>query len=149
MSFDYSKPIALGADHAGYAYKDALGQYLQEKGYTIKDFGTHGPDSVDYPDFGHAVANAVQKGEVACGILFCGSGVGVCMAANRHEGVRAAICWENEIARLSRQHNNANVICMPARFIALEYAKQLTDTFLSTEFEGGRHQRRVDKISCS
>ena len=148
MSFDFSKPVALGADHAGYAYKDALVKHLKEKGYTVKDFGTNGPDSVDYPDFAHQVARAVDQGEAAMGILFCGSAVGVSVVANKHAGVRAALCWDNEIARLSRMHNNANVICMPARFVALEYARQMTDTFMNTAFEGGRHQGRVDKIAC-
>jgi ribose 5-phosphate isomerase B len=138
--------IAIGADHAGFDYKEMLKVYLND--YELKDFGTFGPESSDYPDFAHPVANAVEKGEFDFGILVCGSANGVAITANKHQHIRAAICWENEIAELARKHNNANIVCIPARFISPEVAKEITTTFLTTNFEGGRHQNRVDKISC-
>ena len=147
--FDFSKPIAVGADHAGYEYKTVIISLLQNKGLEIIDFGTNSKDSVDYPDFAHPVATAVENGEAGCGVLICGSANGVAITANKHQEIRAAICWQPEIARLARQHNDANIICIPARFVALEYAKQMIEIFMSTAFEGGRHQTRVDKISCS
>lgn len=146
--FDFSKPIAVGADHAGFDYKTAIINFLQEKGLAIKDFGTYSADSADYPDFAHPVASAVETGEVAFGILVCGSANGVAITANKHQGVRAAICWLKEIASLARQHNNANIICIPARFISPDEANGMVDTFLTTAFEGGRHQTRVGKIAC-
>lgn len=149
MVFDAALPIAIGADHAGVAYKDAVVEMLQQKGFTVKDFGTHGTGSVDYPDFAHPTAEAVEKGECSFGILFCGSANGVAIAANKHQGVRASLCWDNEVARLVRLHNDANIICMPARFVALPYAMQMLETFMNTAFEGGRHATRVGKISCS
>ena len=138
--------IALGADHAGFAYKQILLVHLSQN--ELKDFGTYSTDSVDYPDFAHPVALAVESGEYDLGILICGSANGVAMAANKHQGVRAAICWTVELAVLARTHNNANVLCLPARFISEADAQAITDTFLQTEFEGGRHANRVDKISC-
>lgn len=139
--------IGIGADHAGYEYKTELIEYLKGQGYEVKDFGTHTSDSVDYPDYVHPLATEIENGDLALGILICGSANGVCITANKHQGVRAAIAWENEIAALARQHNDANVVCIPARFVAFELAKAITDTFLTTDFEGGRHQRRVDKIA--
>lgn len=140
--------IAIGGDHAGYEYKGELIQVLRNNGHEVKDFGTYGPDSVDYPDFAHPVASAVELKEYDTGILICGSANGVAITANKHQGIRAAICWNEELAALARQHNNANVLCLPARFISLEDAKLITDTYLNTDFEGGRHSRRVGKISC-
>ena len=140
--------IAIGSDHAGFEYKEILKTWLAAAGYTVKDFGTHSLDSVDYPDFAHPVANAVEKNEFDLGILLCGSANGVAITANKHQGIRAALCWTDEIASLARQHNNANVVCIPARFISEEVAKKITETFLNTPFEGGRHANRVGKISC-
>ncbi|MCG9899175.1 MAG: ribose 5-phosphate isomerase B [Hydrotalea sp.] len=148
-TFNQQLPIAIGADHAGVEYKQAIVEYLKEKGWQVLDFGTHGIASVDYPDFAHPVAQAVEEGKAACGILLCGSANGVNITANKHAGIRAALCWQNDIAALARQHNNANVISIPARFVALALAYQMIDTFLSTPFEGGRHENRVQKISCS
>lgn len=139
--------IAIGADHAGFEYKELLKTYLAE-GYEIKDFGTYSSDSVDYPDFAHPVASAVENGEFDFGVLVCGSANGVAITANKHQHIRAAICWQNELASLARQHNNANIICIPARFVSTDLAKEMVDTFLSTDFEGGRHENRVNKISC-
>lgn len=147
-TFDLSKPIAIGSDHAGFEYKEATKKWLTEKGYTVKDLGTYSLDSVDYPDFAHPVASMVENGEAAIGILYCGSANGVAIAANKHQGIRAGLVWDNEVAKLVRQHNDANVICMPARFIALPLALQILETFITTSFEGGRHQNRVNKISC-
>lgn len=149
MEFNPQLPVALGADHAGVEYKDAAVAWLREKGMPVLDLGTHGTASADYPDFAHATASAVEEGRAGFGILFCGSANGVAITANKHAGIRAALCWENEIARLSRLHNNANIICIPARFVALSYALQMISTFMETPFEGGRHQARVDKIACS
>lgn len=140
--------IALGGDHAGYEYKKEVVEMLNEMGYETKDFGPFNEDSVDYPDFVHPVAEGVENGEFDLGVLICGSGNGVSMAANKHQGVRAALCWQEDLAALARQHNDANIISLPARFVSLEDAKNMVKTFVSTEFEGGRHQRRVDKISC-
>jgi ribose 5-phosphate isomerase B len=142
------QPIAIGSDHAGYEYKTALVSFLEEKGFQVKDMGAYDSHSVDYPDFAHPVAYAVEKREVSAGILICGSGNGVAITANKHQGIRAALCWTPEIAKLARQHNNANVICLPARFVSVAEAKEMVEAFLCTEFEGGRHQNRVDKISC-
>lgn len=121
---------------------------MRAAGFEVTDFGTDSPDSVDYPDFAHPVASSVEQGKADRGVLICGSGQGVAITANKHQGIRAALCWEEELAALSRQHNNANVICLPARFVSLELAKKMVDIFLATEFEGGRHERRVGKISC-
>lgn len=146
--FDFSKPIAIGSDHAGYDYKMALAKWLREKGYQISDKGVDENKSVDYPDYAHPVADSVEKGETAFGILLCGSANGVCITANKHQGIRAGLSFETEVARLIRQHNDANVICIPARFVSLENAKQMIEIFISTPFEGGRHQARVNKIAC-
>jgi ribose 5-phosphate isomerase B len=140
--------IAIGSDHAGFEYKNQLVQFLEGEGFTIKDMGTYSTDSTDYPDFAHPVAYAVEKREVSLGILVCGSGNGVAITANKHQGIRAALCWLPELARLAREHNNANVLCLPSRFVGIEQAKEMADLFLRTSFEGGRHQNRVDKISC-
>jgi ribose 5-phosphate isomerase B len=138
--------IAIGADHAGFEYKEALRAFLKDA--EIKDFGTNSPDSVDYPDFAHPVASAVEHGAFDLGILICGSGNGIAITANKHQGIRAAICWNTELAELARKHNNANILCLPARFISVKEAQEITTTFLNTEFEGGRHATRVGKISC-
>ncbi|WPP53516.1 ribose 5-phosphate isomerase B [Catalinimonas niigatensis] len=140
--------IALGADHAGFHHKQIIKAHLEKLGFSVKDFGTDSPESVDYPDFAHPLAEAVGSGECKLGILVCGSGNGVAMTANKHPKVRAAICWNEELAALSRQHNNANVLCVPERFVSQELAVQMADIFLHTDFEGGRHGRRVSKISC-
>ncbi|WP_443944818.1 ribose 5-phosphate isomerase B [Pedobacter sp. AW1-32] len=138
--------IAIGADHAGFEYKEALIKHLVN--FEVKDFGPYSSDSVDYPDFAHPVASAVENGGFDYGILLCGSANGVAITANKHQHIRAGLCWENEVAALVRKHNNANILCIPARFVSEEQAKEITDTFLRTEFEGGRHQNRIDKISC-
>jgi ribose 5-phosphate isomerase B len=150
MQFDLSKPIAIGSDHAGFEYKSTLINYLRdEKGIALRDFGTYSDASVDYPDFAHPVANAVESKEYEWGILLCGSANGVAISANKHKDIRAAICWENEIAVLARMHNNANILCIPARFVSIEVAKQMVDTFVNTAFEGGRHANRVNKIAIA
>jgi ribose 5-phosphate isomerase B len=142
------KKIAIGADHAGFEYKNLIAEYLKGKGFEVTDFGTNAPDSVDYPDFAHPVAISVENTQADRGILVCGSGQGVCITANKHQGIRAALAWEPEIAKLSREHNNVNILCLPARFISQETALKCVDIFLETAFEGGRHGTRVDKISC-
>ncbi|HWC54116.1 MAG TPA: ribose 5-phosphate isomerase B [Chitinophagaceae bacterium] len=147
--FDLSKPIAIGSDHAGFDYKEDLISFLEGKGLPYHDYGTHSKDSVDYPDYAHPVALAVEKVEAAFGILICGSGNGVAITANKHQGVRAAICWGEELSKLAREHNDANIICIPARFVREGDAEKMVDIFMHTEFEGGRHQRRVEKISCA
>lgn len=138
--------IAIGADHAGFDYKVAIAKWLNAD--DLKDFGTYSPDSVDYPDFAHPVASAVESGEFDFGILICGSANGVAITANKHQGIRAAICWNEELASLARRHNNANIVCIPARFISIDEAEKIVKTFLQTDFEGGRHANRVDKIAC-
>jgi len=140
--------IALGGDHAGYNYKNNLIEELEEADFEPKDFGPMTSDSVDYPDFVHPVAEAVISGECDFGILICGSGNGVAMSANKHAGIRAALCWTEELAELARKHNNANILCIPARFIEYDLASDIAEIFLNTDFEGGRHQQRVDKIDC-
>ena len=140
--------IAIGGDHAGFDYKQRLIAYLENEGHKIKDFGPDISDSVDYPDHVHPLADAIEKEEATLGILICGSANGVAMAANKHAGIRAAICWNQDLAELARSHNDANVICIAARFLAYEYSQDIVKTFLETPFEGGRHQRRVDKIIC-
>ncbi|MBL7759820.1 MAG: ribose 5-phosphate isomerase B [Sediminibacterium sp.] len=147
--FDASKPIAIGCDHAGLEYKTALIKWLNDKEYAVTDFGTYSADSVDYPDFAHPTAAAVEKGEAAFGILLCGSANGVAITANKHQGIRAGLCWQNDVAQLIRQHNDANMICIPARFVALPLAIQMLETFMNTPFEGGRHATRVGKIACN
>ena len=147
-TFDISKPIAIGSDHAGYELKEKLKSFLSAKNFACKDFGTHNNNSVDYPDYAHPVATSVENNEVSFGILICGSANGVAITANKHQGVRAALCWTTEIAKLARQHNDANIICLPARFITEANAEAMVSVFIETAFEGGRHQNRVDKISC-
>ena len=142
------KKLAIACDHAGFEYKEFLKSQLKDQ-YEITDYGTHSLDSVDYPDFVHPAASSVENGENEFGILICGSGQGVQLTANKHEKVRCALCWMPDLAALSRQHNNCNMIALPARFIAKELALEIVQTFLSTDFEGGRHQNRVAKIACS
>lgn len=142
-----SATIAIGSDHAGYTCKEELKAWLIQNGFEVRDAGPASADSVDYPDFAHPVAHSVECGEATKGILICGSGNGVCMTANKHVGIRAALCWTDELAALSRQHNDANVLCIPARFVSQETAVSMTRTFLTTDFEGGRHIRRVEKIA--
>lgn len=139
--------IGMAADHAGYELKEALKPMLKEMGYEIKDFGTHSTESMDYPDVAHPLALAVESGEVAFGIAMCGSGNGISMTLNKHQKIRAALCWTPELASLAKQHNNANVLTLPARFISVELAKEIVKAYLNATFEGGRHQRRIDKIS--
>ncbi len=140
--------ISIGNDHAGPDYKKAIVQYLESKGHEVTNYGTDTIDSVDYPDFGHAVAKDVVEGKADFGIVICGSGNGIAMTVNKHAKVRAALCWIKEIAALARQHNDANIISIPARYTSIQQAIEMVDTFLNTEFEGGRHQTRVNKISC-
>lgn len=138
--------IAFASDHAGFSLKQHLINLVEAKGYEPVDFGTFSEESCDYPDFAHKAAAAVEKGECALGICMCGSGNGIQMTLNKHQGIRAALCWLPEIASLARQHNNANILVLPARFISKEEAEKIVDAYLSAEFEGGRHQRRIDKI---
>jgi len=138
--------VGLASDHAGYALKQFVKKYLEEKGYEYKDYGTYTEESCDYSDFGHALAEGIEKGEVFPGIAICGSGEGINMTLNKHQSIRAGLCWIPEIAHLIRQHNNANVLVMPGRFIDEEMARKIMDEYFSTEFEGGRHQKRIDKI---
>jgi ribose 5-phosphate isomerase B len=138
--------ISIGNDHAGPDYKKAIVEQLEAKGITVHNYGTDTPDSVDYPDFVHPVAKDVNDGKVNFGILICGTANGVAMTANKYQNVRAGVCWINEITELARQHNNANILCIPARFTSIPQALKMVDTFLNTEFEGGRHERRVNKI---
>lgn len=145
---DLTKPVAIGADHAGFEYKTVLKDLLQNKGLKVKDFGTNSSDSVDYPDFAHPVASAVENGEAGWGILICGSANGVAITANKHQNIRAAIAWQTEIARLARQHNNANILCIPSRFVSTPAAEEMVNVFINTAFEGGRHENRVSKIAC-
>lgn len=140
------KPIALASDHAGFELKAIVEGYLEARGIAYKDFGTESAESCDYPDFAHPAALAVESGECSMGIAMCGTGNGIAMTLNKHQGIRAALCWNKEIAALARQHNDANVLVMPARFIDAVTALAIVDTFLDTPFEGGRHQRRIDKI---
>ena len=147
--FNLSLPIAIGCDHAGFIYKEDIISFLEGKGLSFKDFGTHSLDSVDYPDFAHPVAEAVANKEAAFGILLCGSGNGVAITANKHQTIRAAICWEEELAELARKHNDANIICIPARFVSEGLTEKMVNIFLSTAFDGGRHEGRVKKIACS
>ena len=138
--------IALASDHAGYNLKLKVIEHLQKQGAATKDFGCFSTESCDYPDFAHPMATAVENGEFDFGITICSTGNGICMTANKHQGIRAALCWDEPIARLARQHNNANVLGLPANFITEELALKMVDIFFSTEFEGGRHERRVNKI---
>ncbi len=146
--FDTTKPIAIGADHAGFEYKEAIKIWLIKQGFTVKDFGTDSLVSVDYPDFAHPTALSVENGEAAFGILFCGSANGVGITANKHQHIRAGLAWQNDVAKLIRRHNDANIICIPARFVALPLVEEMIENFIITPFEGGRHSRRVDKMAC-
>lgn len=143
-----SRTIAIGGDHAGYEYKKKLVEILTTEGYGVKDFGPYSGDSVDYPDYVHPLCEAIEAGKINSGIVICGSGNGVAITANKHQGIRAAICWNEELASLSRQHNDANLLALPARFISFELAEKMVRIFLSTDFGGGRHQTRVNKIAC-
>ena len=140
--------IYIGNDHAGYDLKEDIKTWIKEQGIDVEDMGSYSDESVDYPDFAHEVAHRVEGDRGSLGVLICGSGNGVAMAANKHAGIRAALAWQPDIASLARQHNNANVLCLPARFISSETAKEIVESFLQAEFEGGRHERRVNKISC-
>ncbi len=140
--------IALGGDHAGFEYKKEIIALLESKGVSIKDFGPYCTDSCDYPDFVHPVAEAVESDDFDLGVIICGSGNGIAMTVNKHQGIRCAVAWDSELAELARLHNDANIVSIPARFVSLEQAKKITEVFLKSDFEGGRHQRRVDKISC-
>ncbi|MCM1347809.1 MAG: ribose 5-phosphate isomerase B [Firmicutes bacterium] len=138
--------LAICSDHAGYELKQQVIEYLNSKGIATDDFGTHSDASCDYPDFAHPCAEAVESGRDYPGIAMCGTGNGIAMTLNKHQGIRAALCWEPELARLARAHNDANILVMPARFIDFDMAKAIVDTFLATDFEGGRHERRIQKI---
>lgn len=142
------KVIGLASDHAGYPLKEQVKEWLTSMGYEYKDFGTNSTDSCNYPEFGHALAQAVESGECPVGIAICGTGNGINMSVNHHKGIRGALCWMPEIAALARQHNDANILVMPGRFISEAAAKECVETFLGTEFEGGRHQARIDAIPC-
>ena len=143
------KKIGIACDHAGYEMKEFLVGYLGAQGYEVLDFGTDSPESVDYPDFAHPLAEAVESGELPLGVALCGTGEGMSMTLNKHQGIRAGLAWAPEIGALIRQHNNANVLVLPARFITNDEAVNILDTFLATEFEGGRHQRRIDKMAVA
>lgn len=140
--------IAIGADHAGFELKEKLKEWLQQNSFEVKDFGTHSSASSDYPDFAHPVADAVEQKQFDLGLLICGSANGVAITANKHQGIRAAICWNEELATLARQHNDANILCLGARFTEPELAKKILDRFITASFEGGRHERRVKKMAC-
>lgn len=140
--------IAIGNDHAGTEYKFEIVKYLESKGHTVLNFGTDTNDSMDYPDAIHPTATAVEDGKATFGIILCGSGNGAQMTANKHQGIRAALCWNNELVVLTRQHNNSNILTIPARFVSIQQALGFVELFLNTPFEGGRHSNRVDKISC-
>ena len=144
-----NKTIAIGADHAGFPYKNTIITFLKSEGYDVLDMGTDSDSSVDYPDFIHPVAESIECGDAATGIIMCGSGNGVAMTANKHQNIRAAISWNEELATLARQHNNANVLAIPVRFVSEEIALNMVKQFLNTPFEGGRHERRVNKIQVS
>lgn len=146
--FNKKMPLVMGADHAGFRYKAQLKKMLELEGWEVEDKGAFGEDSVDYPDFVHPVAEQVAGGKAAAGVVICGSGNGVCMTVNKHKGIRGALCWNEELAVLARQHNNANVLCIPARFVEAEMAERMVKLFLETAFEGGRHQKRVGKIEA-
>lgn len=140
--------VGMACDHAGFELKEYIKQVLEGKGYSVEDFGTHSSESMDYPDTAHPLAQAVEAGDVDFGVAMCGSGNGITMTLNKHQGVRAALCWDPEIASLAKRHNNANILSMPARFISKEEAVAILEAYLNAEFEGGRHQRRIDKIPC-
>lgn len=146
MTLNLTLPIAIGADHAGFEYKQLIIQALNKQGLIVNDFGCYTTSSVDYPDYAHPVAQAVTAGQCGYGILLCGSANGVAITANKHPSIRAALCWQVDVALLARQHNNANIICIPARYVSIQVALDMVSTFASTAFEGGRHQTRVNKI---
>jgi ribose 5-phosphate isomerase B len=146
--FDKSKTLAIGCDQGGYTLKEFLKIKLAESGYSVRDFGSYSADSIDYPDMAHPVASAVNNGQFPMALLICGSGNGVCMTANKYAGIRAALCWNTEIARLARLHNDANILCLPGRFISESEALTALMVFLTTDFEGGRHKTRIGKIPC-
>lgn len=146
MNSDDVPPVAICSDHAGYELKEFLLDWLSAKNIKFTNFGTYSPDSCDYADFAHPLAEAIEDGEASMGIAICGSGQGVCMTVNKHQEIRGALCWTPETAKLSRQHNNANVCCLPARFVSKEDAIQIVEIFFNTPFDGGRHQTRIDKI---
>lgn len=145
-NIEMKREIAIASDHAGYEMKLDIIKYLEEKGYMINDLGTDSKNDTDYPDFGHPLANAVESGTAEVGISLCGSGNGINMVTNKHQGIRGALCWNNEIAWLARSHNDANICSLPARFIDQEQAKEIVSIFLETSFEGGRHHKRIEKI---
>ena len=140
--------LGIAADHAGYELKNTLIEYLNGLGYEVKDFGTHSAESMDYPDVAHPLAEEVESGKLEKGIAICGSGNGISMTLNKHQGIRAALCWNTELAALARQHTDANILSLPARFIDTDTAKAIMKAYLESDFEGGRHQRRVEKIAC-
>jgi ribose 5-phosphate isomerase B len=140
--------IGVACDHAGFEYKEKLKEFLSSKGNKISDYGCYSLESVDYPDFAHKLAKSIEKGENKLGIQFCGTGNGINMSANKHQGIRAALCWNSYIAEQARLHNNANVLTMPARHLGWEEVEKIVERFLNTEFEGGRHETRVNKIAC-
>lgn len=140
--------VAIGCDHAGFELKEILKKYIQERHIEVEDFGTNSSESVDYADYAHPLANSVEKGENQIGFTICGSGNGINMTINKHQGIRGALCWIPEISRLARLHNDANICSLPGRFVTEEVAKEIVDLFLITEFEGGRHLNRINKISC-
>ena len=142
------KKIGIACDHAGFQMKELLVGYLSTKGYDVVDFGCHSEESIDYPDFGHPLAEAIENGELEQGVGLCGSGEGMAMPLNKHQGIRAGLCWNTDVAALTRQHNDANVVVLPARFISNDEAIAIVNTFLNSDFEGGRHQGRVEKIAC-
>lgn len=144
-----SQIIPIGCDHAGFEMKQEIMKHLTAKGYEMEDFGCYSTESIDYPDFGHPVASKVEQNGGMLGIIICGSGNGINMTANKHAGIRSALCWKPELASLARQHNDANIIALPARFVSIKEAIEMVDVFLTTEFEGGRHANRVNKIACS
>jgi ribose 5-phosphate isomerase B len=146
--FNLELPIALGSDHAGFEYKEKMISFLEGKGLRFTDHGAHNTNSVDYPDFAHPVAKDVAEGRAAFGVLICGSGNGVAITANKHANIRAALCWGEELAQLARLHNDANILCIPARFVSEDLAEKMLAVFMTTAFEGGRHQKRVNKIGC-
>jgi ribose 5-phosphate isomerase B len=146
---DKNTVIPIGADHAGHELKQDIIEHFSKFGYSFNDYGCHSTESIDYPDFGHPVANHVQNNPDTLGIVICGSGNGINMTVNKHQGIRSALCWNKELAELARQHNNANIIALPARFVNRLNAFQMVEAFLTTDFEGGRHETRVNKIACT
>jgi len=139
-------PLAIASDHAGYQMKLSIIKYLEEKGYEVKDFGTDSTDAVNYPDFGHPLAEAVESGKFDSGISLCGSGNGINMVTNKHQGIRGALCWNKEISKMARFHNDANICSLPARYLDLKTAREILDAFLETDYEGGRHDIRISHI---